>query len=458
MSRDTHPTFANHVGVTSEVLQEVRQHLRAHKWARLKKTVAPLHASDIANIIQLLDGSERNHFIPLIPAEALPEVLAELEDHFRPLVLERLNPQQLANAITELDTGDAVELIEELDDDVKEKALSHISKEDREVLEKALQYAEKTAGRIMQTDVPCVPGFWTVGEALDYIAKTTDLPDTYYDLYIVDPRDKPQGIVSLTQLVREERDVPLAKIIDENIRLIPADMDQEKVAQLFRQYGLVSAPIVNTENHIIGMITVDDIVHVITEEAQEDLLNLAGVRESDFYAGPVETTYQRIPWLVITMVNVMISIFVLSHFRTLIDQVTALAFYLPVSAAMAGNSGLQVITIIVRALATQELRKENQMRTVIKELTVANFNGIIFALVFGTLASYWESDVRLGLVVGGALIFNMILAGLAGTLLPVMLRRLDMDPAIGAGPMLTILTDVLGYFIYLSLATLIFGT
>lgn len=456
MSRDGQHNQQSQVGVSSELLQSVKNFVTEHKWSRLKKTLEQLHPSEIANIIQLLDGIDREDFIPRIPPELLPDVLAELEDHFRPLVLEKLNPEQLANAIQELDTGDAVELIEELDDEVKEKALSKIPEDDRITLEKGLQYTEKTAGRIMQTDVPCVPGFWTVGEALDYIGKTTDLPDTYYDLYVVDTRDRPQGTVSLTQMIREKRETPLAKIASDKLRHIPEDMDQEEVAQLFRQYGLVSAPVVDTNDQIIGMITIDDIVHVISEEAQEDMLNFAGVRESDFYANPLETTLQRIPWLLITMGNVLITVLVLSNFRTLIDQIPMLTVYLPVSGAMAGSSGLQAITVIVRSLATQELRQENQLRTIIKEATVANLNGFIFGILFGVIASMWEKDYRIGIVLGGALIFNVVLAGIAGTVLPMLMRRLDMDPAIGAGPMLTVLTDVLGYFIYLSLATLIF--
>lgn len=457
MSRETQHNQQTQVGVSSELLRSVKTLIAEHKWSRLKKTLEPLHPSEIANIIQLVDVLDREEFIPRIPPQLLPDVLAELEDHFRPLVLEKLSAEQVANAIQELDTGDAVELIEELDDDVKERALSRIPHDDRQTLEKGLLYTEKTAGRIMQTDVPCVPGFWTVGEALDYIGRTEDLPDTYYDLYIVDARDKPQGIVSLTQMIREKRDTPLTTITDDNLRLIPEDMDQEKVAQLFRQYGLVSAPVVDSKGCIIGMLTVDDVVHIISEEAQEDLLNFAGVRESDFYANPIETTLQRIPWLLITMGNVIISVLVLSNFRTLIDQIPALTVYLPVSGAMAGSSGLQVITVIVRAIATQELRKENQLRTIIKETTVANLNGIIFGLLFGILSSVWENDYRIGLILGGTVVFNVILAGVAGTIFPVFMRRMDMDPAIGAGPMLTVLTDVVGYFIYFSLATLIFA-
>lgn len=444
-------------GVTSSLLREIKEALQQGKKQRIRKLVKNLHVSEIAEIIHFLDHYSREKFILAHNREIDPEVLAFLDEHIVSDVLALLKPEQVAHAITELDTGDAVGLLEELDEESKEAALNQIPAEERALLEKGLNYPESSAGRMMQTDVPCVPNFWNVQEALHYVSTTDELPDVYYELYVVDPRHHPIGSISLTQLLRLPKDKPLTDIMRSDIKILNVNMDREEVARLFDQYGLVSAPVIDDNNIVVGMLTVDNIVDIISEEAQEDLLNLAGVRESDFYSGPFETTYRRIPWLLITMMNVLISVFVLSQFESLINKVTALAFFLPVSAAMAGNSGLQVVTVIVRALSTRELRKENQNRIILKELTVASLNGVFFAAIFGVFAGYLNHNMKIGLVVGGALIFNMLVAGVAGTLLPITIRKMDLDPAIGAGPMLTIMTDVLGYFIYLSLASLIFA-
>lgn len=444
-------------GVTSELLREIKAAINQDKKQRLRKLIKPLHVSEVAEIIQFLDSYNREKFVLALNRDIDPEVLAFLDEQIVSDVLALLKPEQVAHAITELDTGDAVGLLEELDDESKEAALNQLPAEERALLEKGLNYPDSSAGRMMQTDVPCVPNFWNVQEALHYVATTDELPDIYYELYVVDPRHHPIGSISLTQLLRLPKDKPLTEIMRSDIKILNVNMDREEVARLFDQYGLVSAPVIDNKNCVVGMLTVDNVVDIISEEAQEDLLNLAGVRESDFYSGPFETTYRRIPWLLITMMNVLISVFVLSQFEALINKVTALAFFLPVSAAMAGNSGLQVVTVIVRALSTRELRKENQNRIILKELTVASLNGVFFAVVFGVFAGYLNQNLKIGLVVGGALIFNMLVAGVAGTLLPITIRKMDLDPAIGAGPMLTIMTDVLGYFIYLSLASLIFA-
>lgn len=451
-------TLVSSDGITSHLLREVKEALEQGKKARIRKIVRSLHASEIGSVLEFLDSTNREKFITALNREIDPEVLAYLDEHVLSDVLTYLKPEQVAQAIAELDTGDAIDVLEELDEESKEATLSHVPAEERAVLEKGLLYPENSAGRMMQTDVPCVPNFWTVAEALNYVSTTEELPEVYYELYVVDPRYHPIGSISLTQLLKFPKDKSLTDVMRTNLKIINAQMDREEVARVFNSYGLVSAPVIDEDHKIVGMLTAENIVDIITEEAQEDILNLAGVRESDFYSGPFETTYRRIPWLLITMVNVLISVFVLSQFEALLNKVTALAFFLPVSAAMAGNSGLQVVTVIVRSLATRELRKENQNRTFLKELTVAALNGLFFAFIFGIFAAYLNQNVKIGLVVGGALIFNMLVAGTAGTLLPISIRRMNLDPAIGAGPMLTILTDVMGYFIYLSLASLIFSS
>lgn len=438
-----------------EILESARAALAANDVQRVEGIVENEHAADIAHLLQQLDGDERRLFVEITRHILDPETLTYLDETVREEVLEQLTPKEVAAAVAELDSDDAVDILEDLDEEQKEKILASIPPEERAILEEGLTYPEESAGRLMQRELVAVPSYWTVGETIDFLRAAKELPDDFYDLFLVDPAHKPVGSVPLSRAMRNRRNVKLADIMETDLRTISAEMDQEAVAHLFRQYALVSAPVVDEAGRLVGVITVDDVVHVIDEEAEEDLMSLAGVGDTDFHAPPVETAWRRIRWLVVTLINTLIASTVISQFDATIEQLVALAILMPIVAAMGGNAGMQVVTVTVRALATRDLTPgSNVWRVVLKELMVGSMNAAVFALIMGTIAAVWFHNLALGVVLAVAMIFNMLWAGLAGTLIPLTLTRLGMDPAISAGPFLTTTTDVLGFFSFLGLATL----
>jgi magnesium transporter len=307
----------------------------------------------------------------------------------------------------------------------------------------------------MQRELVAIPAHWTVGETIDFLRSEKELPDDFYDLFVVDETHKPAGSVPLSRVLRSPRASRLSELMETELRLVPADMDQEAVAYLFRQYALVSAPVVDEAGRLIGVVTVDDVVRVIDEEAEEDLMKIVGASDTDFHAPPHIIAWQRVRWLVVTLINTLIAATVISQFQDTIQHTVALAVLMPIVAAMGGNAGVQVITVTVRALATRDITPQsNLLRIVGKELVVGLLNALVFAAILGVVAAWWFGHVELGLVLAGAMIFNMIWAGMAGTLIPLAMDRLGFDPAIGAGPFLTTTTDVLGFFSFLGLATL----
>jgi len=442
-------------GASAEVIRAVRDALASSDTQRVEHLVEDLHPADVADLLEHLSSDERALLIAIIRHQFEPETLSYLDDTVREEVLELLGPREVAAAVAELDSDDALDLLEDLDEESKRRILDNIPAEERAILEQGLTYPEDSAGRLMQRELVAVPDFWTVGETIDYLRAKQDLPDDFYDLFIVDPAHRPVGSVPLSRVLRSKRTVKLAEIMETDLSTVPVLLDQEAVANLFRQYGLVSAPVVDEGGRLVGVITVDDVVHVIDEEAEEDLMGLVGASDTDFHAPAVETAWRRVRWLVVTLINTLLAATVISQFDATIEQLVALAVLMPIVAAMGGNAGMQVVTLTVRALAPRDLTpSSNLWRTVGKELLVAAMNATAFAVVMGGIAAVWFHSISLGLVLGAAMIFNMMWAGLAGTLIPLGLARLGMDPAISAGPFLTTTTDVLGFFSFLGLATL----
>jgi magnesium transporter len=435
-------------------VRRVREALEAHRIAEIEAIAEELHAADLADLIERLDAEERRLVVGIVRDVLDPETLAYLDETVREEVLDILGPKEVAQAIAELDSDDAVELLEDLSEEDKQRILSSLPPAERAILVEGLTFPEESAGRLMQREVATVPTSWTVGETIDYMRASGHLPEDFYELFVVDPMHKPVGSLPLSRLLRSKRPTRITDIMDPEVDVIPVETDREEVAHLFRQYGLVSAPVVDEHGRLIGAITVDDVVDVIDEEAEEDLMAIARVGESDFHVPAHQTALRRIKWLIVTLVNTMLAASVISRFEATIEQLVALAVLMPIVAAMGGNAGMQVVTIAVRALATRDLSQANAVRVLGKEMAVALINSLVFALVMGAVAWAWFGRWDLALVLSGAMIFNMVWAGFAGIAIPLTLERYGVDPAVAAGPFLTTTTDVLGFFVFLGLATL----
>ena len=442
------------LGPSAELVAEIAQALDQNHAYEVSVLIRPLGAADLADVIEQLDPDRRAKLISTLRNGFDPEVLPELSDSVRDEVAEEIGVEGLARAIARLESDDALLLISSLEEGKQRQVLRILPAALRAVVEEGLTYPEESAGRLMQRDLVAVPAFWSVGEVIDFMRETDDLPDDFHDLFVIDPRHRPVGTVALNRLVRTKRPVLIGDIMDPDIITVPAETDQEEVAFLFRQHDLLSMPVVDASQRLLGVITIDDVVDVIEEEAEEDMLRLAGVGETDIHATVRETAPRRVRWLIVTLINTLIASFVISHFETTIERMVALAVLMPIVAAMGGNAGMQVVTVMVRALATRQVTPANMFRVVSKELIVGGVNGIVFATVMGTVAALWFNDASLGLVLAAAMVFNMIWAGFAGTMLPLLIARCGVDPAIAAGPFLTTTTDVLGFLSFLGLATL----
>ncbi len=422
---------------------------------RVRRLIEPLHYSDVADLLERLDSVRLKRVVGFVGGDLDADAVAELDDSVRDEVMDQLSPKEIAEFVSELETDDAVAVIEDLPRETQEEVLAQVEPEDRAEIEQSLAYPEDSAGRMMQPDPVSIPETWTVGETIDHMREAPDLPDDFYDIFVVDAQRRLKGVLPLNVLLRTQRPVRIAQIMKADVVSIPGDRDQEEVARLFRDRDLVSAPVVDGAGRLVGMITVDDVVDVIEEEAEEDMLHLAKVGwQSGIHDSVQQTAQSRIRWLVITLFNTICASLVISQFQKTIGEMVALAVLMPIVAAMGGNAGMQVVTVTVRALATQELNAGAFARVVGKEMIVGSINGIVFATIMATIAGLWFQDWKLSLVLATAMLFNMIWAGLAGTLIPLTLARFKIDPAVAAGPFLTTTTDVLGFFIFLGLATI----
>jgi len=444
------------LAVTPELIRQVAYALDRDQTDEALALIGALHAADVADLLEALRAGDREDLIAALGAGLDPEVLADLDEHVRDRVLENIEPEEIAAAAAELDTDDATYLIEDLDKAEQRKVLEAMPAADREMVEAALAYPEESAGRLMQRDYVAVPSFWNVGQVIDWLRETEELPDEFYEIFIVDPRHRPIGTVPLYRAMRNLRQTDVAEIMDSDLHVVPVDMDQEDVAYQFDQYNLASAPVVGSDGRLLGQITVDDVVDVIQEEAEEDIHRLGGVSaEGDLHLSPIQTVRRRWVWLLVNLLTAVIASLTIAIFAETIEQVVALAILMPIVASMGGNAGTQTLTVAVRALATKELTAANAARILWKECVVGGANGIIFAVVTGAVAAAWFGMPIIGVVIGLAMIINMLIAGAAGMLIPLGLSRAGVDPAISAGILLTTVTDVVGFFAFLGLAKLI---
>ncbi|MEO1192333.1 MAG: magnesium transporter [Pseudomonadota bacterium] len=415
-----------------------------------------LYPADQADLLEALSADERHQLVALLGGEFEAETLAYLDPTVREAVIEDLGLERMALLLSELESDDAVELFADLEPEAQSWILSGLPAAYRRILLEGMTFEEDTAGRLMQREVAAIPSAWTVGETIDYMRSADHLPDDFYDLFIVDARHKPVGVVPLSRLLRARRPLAVTDVMDEE-RMMPVSVDKpdSEVADLFRRYGLVSAPVVDASGRLIGSITVDDVVDVIDEEAEDTLLKLGGVSKPDFYEDVLDTTKARMPWLFVNLMTAVVASLVIGLFESALAQVVALAVLLPIVASMGGNAGTQTLTIAVRALAMHDLTGANARRMIGKEVIVGFANGLVFAVVTGIIAWVWFSLPEIGLVIGAAMVVNMAAAAFSGILIPLALDRLKIDPAIASTVFLTTVTDVVGFFAFLGLATII---
>ncbi len=412
----------------------------------------PLHPADIADLLEQINAFDRGRLIRLYDKEFDGDILSELDESIREEVISALTPQVLADAVRDLDSDDVVDLLEDLEEPQQEAILDALEDSDRVAIEQSLSYPENSAGRLMQREVVTAPEHWTVGQAIDHMREAEELPEQFYHVVIVDPRMHPVGQVTLGRLMSSRRTKPLIEILEETFQVIPAAQDEEDVAYAFNQYHLISAPVVDEDGRLVGAITIDDAMAVLDEEHEEDILRLAGVGEGSLSDRVSETTKQRFPWLAVNLVTAIFASLVIAQFEATIAQFVALAVLMPIVASMGGNAGTQSLTVAVRALATRDLTGSNVWRVIRREVLVGLINGAIFAVVMGIIGVVWFGTPMLGVVIAAAMVINLVVAGLAGTVIPVILDRIGVDPALASGAFVTTVTDVVGFFAFLGLA------
>jgi magnesium transporter len=420
-----------------------------------RQLVQPLHPADVADLIELAARDEREGLVKALAGIVSPDVLAEMNDYVREDLLDELEPQQVADIAGQLETDDAVALIEDLDRDEQQAVLQRMEPDDRAAVEEALSYPEESAGRLMQRDLCAVPEHWNVGQVIDYLRSTADLPDDFWEVFIVNPSHHPVGTCKLSLILRTPRKTPISEIMQREQTLIPVDMDQEDVALRFQKYALVSAAVTDDSGRLVGMITVDDVVHIIQEEAGEDVLLLSGAGEGDINEPVRLTVRRRLFWLVINLGTAMIAASVVSLFQSEIGKYAVLAVLMPIVAGMGGNAGTQTLAVAVRALATNQLTESNTIRAFGRELTIALANGLSLGVLIGTGVTLIFHNPLLGAVMGAAMVINNLAAGLGGILVPVTLDRFRIDPAVSSAVFVTTITDVTGFFSFLGLAALV---
>ena len=441
------------LGLNPDVIREAIVALDSNDGSAILEIVAPLHPAEIADLIEMLRGPMRTQLVELLRPKFDPVVLTELDETVRDEVAEQLGTETIAKAIASLDSDDALNLISTLEETKQRRVLHAISYALRSMLEEGLAFPEDSAGRLMQREFVAVPTFWTVGEVIDFLRESDDLPDDFYDVFVVDPRHRLIGYVALNRVLRAKRPVLVRDIIIDEFVSVPVHMDQEEVAYVFAQQDLVSAPVVDDNERLIGVITIDDIVDVIHQEAEEDLMRLGGVREDDLYAAVIDTGKSRFAWLFVNLLTAVIASVVIGLFQGTIEQVVMLAVLMPIAASMGGNAGTQTLTVAVRAIAMKELTTANAYRVMSKEILVGTFNGVLFALIVGVIAWIWSGSIGIGVVMAVAMVITLIVAGFAGAAIPLALSRTRFDPAIASGVFLTTVTDVVAFLAFLGLGT-----
>ena len=423
----------------------------------IRDALRDLHESEVGDLLAAIEEDDRDTLVELAGDDFDFAALTEVDEAIRLAIVENLPNHRVAEAVRELDSDDAVFILEDLESEDREEILAQIPFQERIRLRRSLDYPEESAGRRMQTEFIAVPPFWTIGQAIDYIRAGENLPERFTEIFIVDHRFKLSGVLTLDKLLRSGRDTVVGNVHDTNAHPVAAEMDQEEAAQLFEQYDLLSAPVVDENERLVGVLTIDDVVDVIQDEASEDIMRLAGVGDEELSDSIAEIARSRVGWLSINLLTAILASLVIGLFDASLEKMVALAVLMPIVASMGGNAGTQTMTVAVRALATRDLDTYNTRRIIRKELLVGFINGVIFAVAIGIVAAVWFSEPALGFVIGAAMVINMLFAAASGILVPIALDKFNLDPAIASGVFVTTVTDVVGFFSFLGLAVWWFG-
>ncbi|CDX37202.1 Magnesium transporter [Mesorhizobium sp. ORS 3359] len=419
----------------------------------LKREVDDLHQSELGDVLEALHPERRRALVELLGSDFDFSALTEVDEAIRMDIVDNLPNAQIAQAVQELDSDDAVYILEDLEKEDQDEILSQLPFTERIRLRRALDYPEETAGRRMQTELVAVPPFWTIGQTIDYMREDKNLPERFSQIFVIDPSFKLLGAIDLDQILRTRRAVKVEEVMHETLHAIPATMDQEEAAREFEQYNLLSAAVVDENGRLVGVLTIDDVVDVIQEEAEEDLLRMGGVGDEELSDTVLATSRSRVPWLLVNLLTAFLAASVIGLFDRTIEHIVALAVLMPIVAGMGGNAGSQTMTVTVRALATRDLDIYNAARIIRRELGVGFINGVVFAVLIGMVAGFWFRDPNLGGIIAAAMIINMFAAALAGILIPLVLDRFKIDPAVASAVFVTTVTDCVGFFAFLGLAT-----
>ena len=441
--------------ITPEQWRVIRAAIAAEDAVALKTALEPVHPADIADLLEQIDPEQRTTFLRLYAAEFEGEILSEIDESIREEVIDVLPPDVLAEAVRELDSDDLVDILEDLEEPERDFILDSLESEDRAAVQSAMAWPEGSAGRLMQVETVTAPGDWNVGQMIDYLRSAEWLPDQFYHVILVDPEGHPTGYATLGRVLASRRDVLLNDITEESFRTVKAAEDEEEVAHLFNKYHLISMPVVDESDQLVGVITIDDAMNVLDEEAEEDILRLAGVSEESSLSDRIwDTTRGRFVWLFVNLLTAILASVVISMFEAEIDALVALAVLMPIVASMGGNAGTQSMTVAVRALATRELTGKNARRVLWREVVVGVLNGAAFGMIMSLVAAFWFGLPMLAVVIAMAMMLTLAAAAFAGIVLPLALDRMGVDPALASGPFVTTVTDVVGFFAFLGLAAL----
>ena len=422
----------------------------------INQTLADLHPSDVANLIENLSSETRAKLLEIEEFDIEPEIFIEINESIQSEVLQLLSSDSVSKIIKRLESDNAISILENLSSDKKKLVLDKLPPKDRFLLEEGLSYPEDSAARIMQREFTAVPSDWSVGQTIDYLRESKDLPEEFLEIFVVDNDFKPIGIVPSSRVLRTPREKKMNTIMREMPVLIPVNMDKEEVGHTFENYNLVSAGVINKNNKLVGMITADDIVTVVQEEAEEDVLRLAGVGDEEITDSVLIKTKRRFNWLLLNLFTALLATWVISMFGASIEQMVALAFLMPIVASMGGNAGMQTLAVTIRAIATKELSSGNFNKIVGKEFLIGILNGIIFAIITAVIVQFWFKEFKLSLLIGISMVLNMIVAGLFGILVPVSLKKVNIDPALASSVFVTTITDVIGFLSFLGIGSYLF--